>query len=268
MDHREFTEVEMMTCAAARLFEDQKAYFIGIGMPQIAAMLAQKLYAPQIIWIYEYGTVAPQLPLPFEPLFLGDSKSNYRAVAWKNMNHVFAQAAQGFIDYGMLGALQIDPYGNINSSYVGGTYERPGRRFAGAGGANGIASLCWRTIFVMLQEKRRFVPQLDFVSSPGYLDGSPGARERVGLPANTGPYRVVTPMALFDFEAQSHRMRLTATAPTVKVEHVLAEMSFEPLVSPTVEEMAPPSAEELTWLRKHIDPRRLVIGKGKVMRRA
>ena len=89
------------------------------------------------------------------------------------MNHVFAQASQGFIDYGMLGALQIDPYGNINSSYIGGTYEQPGRRFAGAGGANGIASLCWRTIFVMMQEKRRFVPKLDFVTSPGYLDGSP-----------------------------------------------------------------------------------------------
>ncbi|HEX2279555.1 MAG TPA: CoA-transferase [Candidatus Tectomicrobia bacterium] len=130
MTLREFTAVEMMTCMAARLFEDNKAYFIGFGMPQIAAVLAQQLYAPHIIWVYEYGTIAPQFPLPFEPLILGDSKSNYRAVSWKDMNQVFAQAAQGFVDYGMLGALQIDPHGNINSSYVGGTYAQPGRRFA------------------------------------------------------------------------------------------------------------------------------------------
>jgi glutaconate CoA-transferase subunit B len=268
MTDREFTAVEMMTCTAARLFEDNQAYFIGFGMPQIAAVLAQKLYAPNIIWIYEYGTIAPQFPLPFEPLILGDSKSNYRAVSWKDMNHVFAQASQGFIDYGMLGALQIDPYGNINSSYIGGTYEQPGRRFAGAGGANGIASLCWRTIFVMVQEKRRFVPKLDFITSPGYLDGLPQAREKVGLPAHTGPYRVVTPMALFDFEAQTHRMRLIATTPTVTIEEVLAEMGFEPLIAPTVEVIAPPTTDELTWLRERIDPDRLVTGKGKVIRLA
>jgi glutaconate CoA-transferase, subunit B len=193
MTPREFTAVEMMTCTAARLFEDNEAYFIGFGRPQIAAVLAQKLHAPHIIWVYEYGTIAPQFPLPFEPLIVGDSKSNYRAVSWKDMNHVFAQASQGFIDYGMLGALQIDPDGNINSSYVGGTYAQPGRRVAGAGGANGIASLCWRTIFVVMQERRRFVPTLDFIISPGYLDGSPQARERAGLPAQSGPYRVVTP---------------------------------------------------------------------------
>jgi glutaconate CoA-transferase, subunit B len=166
----------------------------------------------------------------------------------------------------MLGALQINPYGNINSSYIGGTYEQPERRFAGAGGANGIASLCWRTIFVMMQEKRRFVPELDFVTSPGYLDGSPRAREKAGLPAQTGPYRVVTPMALFDFEEQTHRMRLIATTPTVAVEEVLAEMTFEPLIAATVEEMAPPTVDELTWLRERIDPDRLVIGKGRTLR--
>jgi glutaconate CoA-transferase subunit B len=118
----------------------------------------------------------------------------------------------------------------------------------------------------MMQEKRRFVPQLDFVSSPGYLDGSPDAREHVGLPAHTGPYRVVTPMALFDFDEPTHRMRLIATAPTVQVDEVVAEMAFAPVVSPTVAAMAPPTVEELTWLRERIDPRRLVIGKGKVLR--
>jgi glutaconate CoA-transferase subunit B len=118
----------------------------------------------------------------------------------------------------------------------------------------------------MMQEKRRFVPKLDFVTSPGYLDGSPQAREKAGLPAQTGPYRVVTPMALFDFDEQTHRMRLIATAPTVKVEEVLADMAFEPLIAATVEEISPPTADELTWLRERIDPDRLVIGKGRIIR--
>jgi glutaconate CoA-transferase, subunit B len=116
-----------------------------------------------------------------------------------------------------------------------------------------------------MQEKRRFVPTLDFITSPGYLDGSPQARERAGLPAHTGPYRVVTPMAMFDFEEQTHRMRLIATTPTVKVEDVLAEMGFEPLIASSLTEMAPPTADELTWLREGIDPDRLVIGKGKTI---
>src|SRR4029450_4975820 len=107
---------------------------------------------------------------------------------------------------------------------------------------------------LMMPEKRLFVPKLDFVTSPGYLDGSPQARERAGLPAQTGPYRVVTPLALFDFDAHTHRMRLIATTPTVKVEEVLAEMAFEPLLAPTVEEMAPPTADELTWRRERIGP--------------
>jgi glutaconate CoA-transferase subunit B len=118
----------------------------------------------------------------------------------------------------------------------------------------------------MMQEKRRFVPKLDFITSPGYLDGSPQAREKAGLPAQTGPYRVVTPLALFDFDEQTHHMRLIATTPTVTIEVVLAEMAFTPLIAPMVEEMAPPTADELTWLRERIDPDRLVIGKGKTIR--
>jgi glutaconate CoA-transferase, subunit B len=118
----------------------------------------------------------------------------------------------------------------------------------------------------MMQEERRFVPQLDFITSPGLLDGSPQAREKAGLPAQTGPYRVVTAMALFDFEEQTHRMRLIATARPIKVEQVVAEMTFEPLVARTVEETAPPTADELAWLREWIDPDRVVTGKGKLIR--
>jgi glutaconate CoA-transferase subunit B len=91
------------------------------------------------------------------------------------------------IDYGVLGAAQIDLFGNINSTMLGDDWRHPRKRFPGAGGANEVASYCWRTIVVMMHEPRRFVPRVDFITSPGYLDGTPEARERAGLPAGTGP---------------------------------------------------------------------------------
>lgn len=262
----EFTETEIMICATARLMEDGKTYFIGFGMPQIAAMLAQKLYTPNIVIVYEYGVIGPRIPTPFEPLILGDSQSNFKAVAWKDMNHVFFQASLGLIDYGMLGALQVDEFGNLNSTFVGGDYFHPQGRFAGAGGANGIASFCWRTVVVMLQEKRRFVKRIDFITSPGYLDGSSQAREKAGLPAGTGPYRVVTPLAVFGFAEETHRMQLLALSPAMTARELLEHMQFEPEIPLKVETLAPPTEEELGWLREKIDPGRVVIGKGKVVR--
>jgi hypothetical protein len=107
----------------------------------------------------------------------------------------FAQAQLGWIDYGVLGATQSDLHGNINSTMLGDDWRRPRKRFPGAGGANEVASYCWRTIVITMHEARRFVPPVDFVTSPGYLGGTPGARERAGLPAGTGPWRVVTSKA-------------------------------------------------------------------------
>ena len=136
------------------------------------------------------------------------AKANYRATAWTSMNTVCSHASLGLFDYGILESLQIDPYGNINSSFLGGDYYHPERRFGGAGGANEIASMCWRTIIHTDQEKRKFVKKVDFISSPGYLDGLSGARERAGLPAGTGPYRVITPEAGFGYDEETRYMKL------------------------------------------------------------
>jgi glutaconate CoA-transferase subunit B len=166
-------------------------------------------------------------------------------------------------DYGILLTLQTDPYGNINSSFLGGDFYHPGRRFGGAGGANEIASLCWRTILHCPQEKRKFVKKMDFITSPGYLDGSLHARERAGLPAGTGPYRIVTPEAVFGFDEKTHYMKLLATAEWVEVKDVLEKMDFEPMIAPNLERLEPPTEEELEVLRVYIDPGGGTIGEGK-----
>lgn len=252
---RTFTDMEQIITSSARLMDGDKLYFTAIGGPPlVAALLAKTLYAPDLAYVVEDGTIAPQVTLPAPPFLIAASGASYRAASWTDMNTVSFHAGLGYIDYGVLAAVQVDQFGNFNSTFIGPAYERPARRFGGPGGANEIASLCWRTLLMTRQQGRKFVNKLDFMSSPGFLDGSAGARERAGLPPDTGPWRVVTEMAMFDFDDESHRMRLRGVAPWTTVDDVLAEMEFEPLIAPTLECLDVPSEEELARLRADVDP--------------
>ncbi len=261
-----FTDVEATICHIAHIIEEDKLYFVQMaGPPLMALLLAKRMRAPAVGYVVEEGAVAPRPNFPLPRMMLGASRSHYRAVAWTSMNMVDAHAALGFMDYGLLAALQIDRFGNFNSTFIGGTYEHPERRFGGPGGANEIASQCWRTLIMTKQQKRKFVNKLDFMSSPGYLDGTAGARERVGLPARTGPYRVITEHALFGFDEATRAMRLIGLAPWATREGVLAEMEFEPLVADKLEPMQVPSEEELSIIRAEIDPGGFSTSRGEWM---
>jgi len=174
------------------------------------------------------------------------------------MNWAFSYSATGYMDYGMLGALQVDPYGNVNSTYLGGTFARPTRRFAGSGGGNQVASHCWKTIIVIKHEGRRFVPKVDFITSPGYLDG-PGPAKRPGCLRDTGPHRVVTSKALFGFDEETRKMTLLSVLRGRSVDEVVKDMAFRPLLAPEIGEIPPPTADELRVLREEIDPARFII---------
>lgn len=254
----EFTDTEFMIAQGARLLEDGKSIFVGWGIPQIVAILAQRLYVPNVVQLFEFGAVGPQSILPFVRGTMGGPQNTYRSLQWLNMNWAFAYSAAGYMDYGMLGALQVDPYGNINSTYLGGTFEKPERRFAGSGGGNQVASHCWRTVIIIKHEGRRFVPKVEFVTSPGYLTG-PGAREKAGLPKNTGPYRVVTSKALFGFDESTKEMTLLSVLRGLKPEGVVKDMAFMPLIAKNLLEIVPPTEDELRLLREEIDPSRIII---------
>ncbi len=258
-DTVQFTDTEFMIAQGARLLENGKTIFVGWGIPQVVAMLGQKLYVPDLLQLFEFGAIGPQPVLPFVRGTMGGPQNVYRSVQWSNMNWAFAYSASGYMDYGMLGAAQIDPYGNINSTFLGGTFEHPERRFPGSGGGNQVASHCWKTMIVIKHEGRRFVPKVDFITSPGYLTG-PGARERAGLPAETGPHRVITSKALFGFDETTKRMKLLAVLRGLSPEEVVKEMAFKPLIADTVTEIPPPTADELRVLREEIDPSRIIIG--------
>ncbi len=260
----EFTDTEFMTCLCARQFEDGKTVFVGFGMPQVAALLAERLYAPNTLQVFEFGAIGPKALTPFVRGTMGGPTNTYRSLQWTSMNWAFAYAASGYIDYGVLGAAQVDPFGNINTTFLGGDYQHPKRRFPGSGGGNEVASLCWKTIILMNHEKRRFVEALDFCTSPGYLRGR-RQREASGLPRGTGPSKVVTGKALFGFDADTGRMRLDAVLRGISADAVLVEMGFAPLQAPTVAVLEPPTPDELRVLREEIDPTGAITGRGRKM---
>jgi len=175
-----FNEREQQICLVARMIEDGKTYWVGgAGSPLAAILLGKKRYAPTAAYVTEDGVIAPEPALPFDPLMsMVSAEAGYRALQWVSMNLVGFHAQTGFMDYGIINALQVDSYGNINSTAIG-DYEGEHRRFGGPGGGDSIAALCWRTIVMTDQQKRKFVPRVDFISSPGFLDGSPSAREAV-----------------------------------------------------------------------------------------
>ena len=262
----EFFEREFQVIQLARIVQDGKSYWVaGAGGPLYAVLLAKAFHAPQAIYITEDGVVAPEPALPFEPIGgMVSSRSGYRALEWGTMNTAGDYATLGHIDYGIIASLQVDAYGNINSTWLG-DYPHEGRRFGGPGGADSIASLCWRTIVATDMQRRKFVNHIDFISSPGFLDGSPGAREAAGLPRGTGPWRVVTSWSVFDYEETSHHLRLIAVAPFVSVEQVLSEMEFQPKIIDHLEVLDPPTEEELTFLRTELDVEGQFSGSGRMI---
>jgi glutaconate CoA-transferase, subunit B len=252
-----YSTMEMMICAAARLLENGKNVAVGTGAPCAAAMLAQKTHAPNLVILFEAGGVAPILPQM--PISVGDSRTFFRGVMATNMGEIMSTCCRGFVDYAFLGGAQIDKYGNINSTCIG-KYEKPKVRFPGSGGANDFASFCWRTMMLTVHDARRFVEKVDFVTSPGYLTG-PGAREEAGLPAGSGPYKIITNLALLGFDGHTKRMQLDSLLPGATVEDVRKNTGFDLLIPEYVTEVEGAKEEELRILREEVDPRRYIIGR-------
>lgn len=253
----EYNKVEMMICAASRYLEDGKTVAVGTGAPCATAMLAQKTGSPNLLILFEAGGLAPILPQM--PISVGDSRTFFRGIMAAGMTEMMTTCSRGLVDYGFLGGAQIDRFGNINSTVIG-DYYKPKVRFPGSGGANDFASFCWRTLIMTVQSKTRFVEKVDFVTSPGYLTG-PGAREAAGLPPGTGPYKIITDLAVLGFDDETKAMAIESVHPGVAVEEVKAQTGFELIVPEFIKNTSPPTDRELKILRGEVDPLRLVIGR-------
>ena len=251
-----YTQMELMICCASRLLEDGRTVAVGTGVPCAAAMLAQKRHAPDLVILFEAGGVAPQLPTM--PVSVGDSRTFYRAVMATSMADIMETCQRGMIDYTFLGGAQIDAYGNLNSTMIGTDYARPKVRLPGSGGANDLASFCWRIFVITNHDRRRFVDKLDFLTTPGYLTG-PGAREAAGLPPGTGPYRVITDLAVLGYHDETKRMEVRSLHPGVTLEQVRAATGFAMGVHEPVTVTDPPTEAELRVLREEVDPHRYIL---------
>jgi glutaconate CoA-transferase, subunit B len=245
-----YSASEMMIVAAARALAGARTVFVGVGMPNIACNLARRTVAPELELIYEagvYGARPARLPLS-----IGDPTLVSGATAAVSQADLFGLYLQGgLVEVALLGGAQIDRFGNLNTTVIG-DYGRPKVRLPGSGGACEIATSAQRTFMIMRLKRRAFVERLDFVTSPGHLDGGE-ARARLGL-TGAGPALVITDLALLDFDNPEREMQLVATHPGVSVDQVLAEVGWPLRVAPEVTATPEPSAEELHTVRVELDP--------------
>ena len=245
MSEQTFSADEMMTVAAARLIDNGTVCFVGIGLPSAAANLARATHAPDAVLIYESGTIGAKPAVL--PLSIGDSELAETADFVVSTAEVFRYWLQGGrITVGFLGAAQIDRFGNINTTVIGG-YEEPRVRLPGAGGAPEIASLAGQVFVIMRQSKRGFVDKVEFVTSAGHLTGGDW-REREGLPGR-GPTTVITDLGVLEPDPQSRELTLTHTHPGVAVDDVVAATGWPLAVADDLSETPAPTEGELAALR-------------------
>ncbi|WP_255633989.1 CoA-transferase subunit beta [Nocardia sp. alder85J] len=235
----------MMTVAAARALRDGQRCFVGIGLPSTAANLARTTHAPDLVLIYESGTLGSKPDRL--PASIGDGVLAETADAVISVPEVFNYWLQpGRIDVGFLGAAQIDMFGNINTTVIGGDYAHPKVRLPGAGGAPEIAASCGEVFVVVRQSHRTFVDRVDFVTSLGHGRGN-GERARLGL-RGAGPTLVITDLGVMRPDERGELI-LHAVHPGVTVDQVRAATGWELKVAADLADSDAPTAAELTTLR-------------------
>jgi acyl CoA:acetate/3-ketoacid CoA transferase beta subunit len=251
----EYTPFELMAVAGARELKDGEIVCVGLGLPVIASFLAKRTHAPSITLLFELGVIDP------EPIHTGvglaDPRIWYRAKILSSFVDMLGTVLhKGLVDVGFLGGLEIDAYGNLNTTLLGDPRGKF-RHFTGSGGANDIASCARRTIAIIRHEARKLNEAVTFLTSPGYLRGHSG-RHAAGLQG--GPSRVITDKAIFDFDPESQRMRLVTIHPGTTREEVLANMNFQPILPDDLPITEPPTAEQIRLIREEIDPGGMYAG--------
>jgi len=252
----EYTPFELMAVAGARELKDGEVIGVGLGLPVISSFLAKRTHAPNATILFELGVVDPE-PLTVAVHGLSDPRIWYRAKIHTSFADMLGSVLhKGLVDVGFLGALEVDMYGNLNTTLLGdprGKY----RRFTGSGGGNDLASNARRTVITIRHEARKLNEAVTFITSPGYLRGG-DEREKLGL--RGGPNRVITDKAIFGFDPQSKKMRLQSIHPNTTLEDVLSNMNFEPIIPNEVPVTVPPTAEEVRLIREEIDPEKAYAG--------
>lgn len=244
------TDRELMVVAAAREIRDEELVFVGMRLPLLAFALAKRMHAPAALGLFENGIVR-DAPAP-ETLFTMSDPPNVPGALWcSGTGGVMGLLQQGLVDLGFIGGAEVDRFGNLNTSCIGG-WRAPKVRLPGSGGAADIASLSRRFVIIMPHERHRLRDRVDHVTSPGHGDGA-GWRERVGLPGG-GPAALITTLGVFRFDPATKEAVLHSFHPGRSVEEVRAETGWALKVAPAARETPPPTDAELRLVRA-LDPR-------------
>jgi glutaconate CoA-transferase, subunit B len=243
------TAGEVQTVVAARRLADARSVFIGVGRPSTAAILASMVHNPQLVLVYESGTIGAK---PFRvPLSIGDGELAATADTVVSVPEMFNYwIIPGRVDVAFLGAAQVDRYANLNSTVIG-DYDRPRTRLPGAGGAPEIAAGCSQVVVIVPHSRRTFVDSLDFLTTVGHGDG-PDARERLGL-RGAGPTAVITDLGVMAPDPQTKELVLTQVHEGVEIDQVRAATGWELQVASDVSVTEAPSAEELDALKELVN---------------
>jgi glutaconate CoA-transferase subunit B len=250
----EYSTLELMAACGSRAINDREVVFVGTGLPMVASLLAKRMHAKNAKIVYEAGFIdSNAVDIACS---ISDSRLAYRASAAVGLIETLGLLLQGgHCDVGFVGAAQIDEYGNLNTTYIG-DFEHPKVRLPGSGGGNDIVSSAKRVVVIMKHEKRKFTKRLDYLTSPGYLDG-PGARERAGLKGG-GPVLIVTDFCQLGFDEKTKRLKLLTVHPGVTVQQVVENTGCDLIVKEPVPETEPPTYKEIELLRA-IDPQGIYI---------
>lgn len=252
---RSYSDTELLAVLSARNLKDGQVVFAGIGIPLLAACLAQRSHCPSLTILFEGGVIGASIEPGKLPPSTNDQRGARRANMVLGSTEVLLLMQRGYVDVGFMGGAQIDQYGNLNSSVVNARAGRKEIRLPGTGGGNDIASLT-NLIVAMKHEKRRFVERVDFITSPGWLAGGETRGDR-GL-THGGTLRVITELAVFGFDHSTRRMTVNALNPGVALKQVQENTEFELIDGQDLPINEPPSEAEIRTLRG-LDPERLLL---------
>lgn len=252
----DYTPSELMAVAGARELQDREVVAVGLGLPVVASFLAKQTHAPNMTILFELGVIDPQ---PVDPgVGLADPRVWYRANVLSSFVDILGEVLhRGRVDVGFLGGLEVDQYGNLNTTLIGDPKGKF-RHMIGSGGANDIASCAKRTIIIMRHEERKLKKIISFITSPGFLTGE-DSRVKAGLTG--GPSRVITDKAIFSFHPETKQMMLASVHPGITLQDVLGNMGFAPVVPAQVPYTEPPTQEQVRLIREVIDPMHMYMGK-------
>lgn len=251
----EFKPIDLLAVAAAREVNDGEVVFAGTGLPMLAIMLAQLTTSPNAVCIYEAGSVDGR-PISL-PTSVGDARCIYQASIASGLYDVFGQLQRGVVDLAFLGGAEIDQYGNVNTSAMGGYFG--GKRLTGSGGNPDINALAKRTVFIFVQEKRRWVERCSYITSPGWrIPHWPSGefvhkKEVYGKAFRGGPSAVISNMGVFRFDDDGV-IYLDTVHPGFTPEQVKENCMFDLNISRVSGETKPPTYRDLELLYNVVDP--------------